>query len=61
VRNYSLNSKVLEIIPIDMEGDRCETIASICLQLFFGVTQKDATIEMSIEAMKIINEVQIDA
>jgi hypothetical protein len=61
MRNYSLNSKVLEIIPIDMEGE-CEMIASICLRLFSGgVTQKYATIEMPIEAMRIINEIQIDA
>jgi hypothetical protein len=33
-----LKCKVLEIIPIDMEGERCEMIASVCLQLLFGVT-----------------------
>ncbi len=51
---------MLEIIPINMEGERCETIPSICLGLLFGVTWKDVMIEMPKEALRIINEAQID-
>jgi len=52
--------KVLEIIPINMEGERCEIITSICLRLFLGVTQRDATTEMHAKTLKITNEFQTD-
>jgi hypothetical protein len=51
---------VLEIIPIDMERERCEAIALICLQLLFSVTWKDVMMKMLREALKITNEIQID-
>ncbi len=50
--------KVLEIIPINMEGERCKTIASIFLRLLLGAIQKDATTELPIRALRITNEAQ---
>ncbi len=43
-----------------MEGERCETITSICLGLLFGVIWKDVMTEMPKEALRIINEAQTD-
>jgi hypothetical protein len=37
---------MLEIIPIDIKGERCKMIASICLQLLLGMLRRDATMEM---------------
>ncbi len=51
---------MLEIIPIDMERKRCETIASNCLRLLLKVTWRDATTKMPTKALKITNEVQIN-
>ncbi len=53
--------KVFEIIPINMEGERCKTIASVRLQLLSWVTQRDVTMEMLTEALRITNEFQTNA
>jgi hypothetical protein len=52
---------VLEIIPIDMQGERCKMITIIYLQLFLGVTRRDETMEIHAKALRIINEVQMNA
>ncbi len=50
--------KVLEIIPIDFEGDCYEMITSIFLWMLWGVTTWNAGIEPKIGALQITTSAQ---
>jgi hypothetical protein len=51
--------RVLEIIPYHLDGNRCEFIASLCLQMLFDVATRNVTTSGDDQVFCIIGGVQI--